>query len=260
MKTIKAVLYTACLICAMIGIWNLYDMKRSTVQTTELYEALAEAKPVTEATAAPTTPDDINAGYSPVTNPWLAELQEENSELAAWLTVDGTNIDYPVMQTLWDNDYYLSHDFSKQYNRHGTPFLDVDCRLAASENLVIYGHHTSDGIMFSNLEKFRQASFCEEYGTICLDTVEDSREYQVVLVMVISTKEAQEFPYHRKINLSRQEEYLDFLARCREYAIWESDSMPEPGTKLLTLSTCEYTKQDGRLVVVAKEVNRYVAG
>lgn len=256
MKTIKAFLYTACLITAMVGIWNLFNMNRSTARTTELYDTLAEAKPTTQ----PTEPDDVNAGYSPVTNLWLKELQEQNPDLAAWLTVDGTVIDYPVMQTYEDDDFYLSHDFSGRRDSHGTPFLDVDCRLSTSENLVIYGHHMQDGTMFQNLVQFRNKNFCETFGQMHLDTVEDSRDYQLVFVMVISAQEAEQFPYHKCIQLSREADYRMFLKQCGKYAIWTSDQLPEPGTKLLTLSTCEYTKQNGRLVIIAQEVSREIAG
>lgn len=249
MKTIKAFLYTACLIIAMAGAWNLYNMNQSTARTTELYEALAEAKPTT----LPTEPDDVNAGYSPVENPWLQELKEQNSDLVGWLTVEGTNIDYPVMQNFKKEDFYLNHDFSKRRDGHGTPFLDADCRLSASENLIIYGHHMQDNTMFQNLMKFRSQAFCEAHGSIHLDTVEDSRDYQVVFVMVISAQEAQAFPYHQKINLSREADYLDFLEQCQQYAVWQGQQLPKPGTGLLTLSTCEYTKEDGRLVIVAQE-------
>lgn len=254
MKTIKAFLYTVCLISAMVGIWNLWGMNRLTARTTELYDSLAEVKTVAE-TTAPTLPDDISAGYRPIVNPWLEDVMAKNPDTVAWITVEGTNIDYPVMQTREDNDYYLNHDFNRQRNIHGTPFLDVGCRLVGSDNLIIYGHHMQDNTIFQNLTKFRNPAFCESHGSIRLDTVEESREYQVVFVMVISVREAQDFPYHQRIDFADEADFRDFLTRCGDYAVWKSETLPEPGTKLLTLSTCEYSKQNGRLVVVARETD-----
>lgn len=250
MKTIKAFLYTACFIAIMAGAWNIFNMNRSTAHATELYNALSEAKP----SAAPEIQDDVSAGYNPVINPWLEELQAQNEELAAWITVDGTNINYPVMQTREDNDFYLLHDFYGEYDDHGTPFLDVCCSLSESDNLVIYGHHMQDKTMFQNLVKFREAEFCEENGGMYLDTPEESRRYQLAFVIVISAVEAKDFPYFHITDFPQESDYRDFIEKCEKYAVWHSGTLPEFGTRLLTLSTCEYTKLDGRLVVIAQEV------
>lgn len=259
MKKAKKILYPICAVILLIAVWNLWSIKSSTVHTEKLYNTLAERTESgneqkkepdeTEQNAA----DNESAASKKIANPWLTELQKENEELAGWIKIPDTAIDYPVMQTGSDNDYYLTHDFNKEENVHGAPFLDVNCQIGTSENLIIYGHNMKDKTMFQNLMLYRDASFCESNGVIEFDTPEESRKYQVIFVMLISEKEAESFPYYKYIDLSDETLYRNFLEQCSRYAIWQSKSLPEPGTELLTLSTCEYSRQNGRLVVVAKK-------
>lgn len=253
MKRIKLLLYSLCALVILYSGWNLWSIQRSTRQAAGLYQALAEQVRSTEQENAPEETGEPAEETGPA-NPWLAEMKAENPDLAAWLTIPNTAIDYPVMQRAEDDDFYLTHDFTGKKEPHGAPFLDVACKLGESENLVIYGHHMTDGTMFQNLMLYKDATFCRESAPIQLHTPEESREYRPLLVMLISVKEAEQFPYYRCVDLSDEEMYRAYLTRCKQYAIWSAEEMPEPGTPLLTLSTCEYSRQDGRLVVVAGEV------
>lgn len=162
-------------------------------------------------------------------NAWLLDLQKQNEELVGWIRIPGTVIDYPVMQTGSDNDYYLTHDFNREENAHGAPFLDVNCKIGVSDNLIIYGHHMKDGTMFQNLMKYKDAAFCESNGTVEWDTPEETCEYQIIYVMLISAEEAERFPYYKCIDLSYEEIYEGFLKQCSRYAIWPEWRTPESG-------------------------------
>ncbi len=190
----------------------------------------------------------------PLENGWLAGMQEVNSDLAAWLRIPYTNIDYPVMQTEEDNDFYMNHDFMGKEQNHGTPFLDFNCDIENSENLIIYGHHMKDETMFQNLMKYKEPEFCENNGQIFFSIPERTFEYKVHTVMIISREEAEDFPYYKYIDLSDNDTYREYLKKCGEYSVWTSREEVRDGTPLLTLSTCEYSKGDGRLVVIASRV------
>lgn len=247
MKKLKKIIYPVCLIILVFACWNLWKIKESTRQTKELYDKLAQQ------TSEPQfdTKVEISQKNSFGINTKIQKLQQQNEELVGWLKIDGTVIDYPVMQTAADNDYYLTHDFERNDNVHGTPFLDVNCSLETSDNLIIYGHHMKDGTMFQNLMLYRDAAFCTSNEWILWDTLEESTRYRVVFVIVISKIETETFPYYDYVDLSDKDRYQEFLDGCSKYAVWKSNELPHPGTKLLTLSTCEYSKEDGRLVIVA---------
>lgn len=187
-------------------------------------------------------------------------MKEQNPELVGWITIPNIAIDYPVMQAKEDNDYYLTHDFHGNKDSHGTPFLDMNCKLGESENLIIYGHHMKDGTMFQNLKLYEDASFCEENPAIYFDTPDNSSTYEVRFVMILSGRETEDFPYHSCTRLNSEEAYEEFIAKCRQYSIWCSEDIPDFRDELLTLSTCEYSKQNGRLILVAQKLYSSLAG
>ena len=241
MKKLKKIIYPLCAVILLIAAGNLWEIRQSTEKSTALYQSLADQA----------HDKDVRAGYDPIVNPWIVDLQKQNKDLAGWLRISGTNIDYPVMQTGEDNDFYMNHDFDGREDPHGTPFLDVNCRIGQSENLIIYGHHMKDGTMFQNLMFYKAAEFCEKNGVIQFDTPIESAQYQLLYVLTMSEKEAMDFPYYQYIDLSEEKNYEEFLNQCTRYAIWSAEEIPQTCAGLLTLSTCEYSKENGRLVVVA---------
>ena len=86
----------------------------------------------------------------------LADLKKENSDLVGWIKIDGTNINYPVVQIEGDNDYYLNHDFKKEYSELGAIYLDKDCSTTKpTDNFLIYGHRNVTGQMFETLTNYK---------------------------------------------------------------------------------------------------------
>lgn len=253
MKKLKRILYPLCALLLLYAAGNLWKIKNSTDTAKQLYDNLAQQASTRDSVQEAST--EQHAGQKDkIANPWLQKLQKQNDELAGWIKISDTSIDYPVMQTGSDNDYYLTHDFKKEENAHGAPFLDVNCTIGKSQNLIIYGHHMKDGTMFQNLMRYKDADFCKNKGKISFYTPEKSGEYKVIFVLLLSEEETQEFPYYKCIDLSKKEIYQGFLERCKQYALWQSDKLPKTGTQLLTLSTCEYSTENGRLVVVAKKI------
>ena len=116
----------------------------------------------------------------------ISILQEENSECVGWVSIEGTDIDYPVMWSPNDPDYYLDHSFEKTSNRHGVPFLDSRCNIDTADNLIIYGHHFVEGEMFSTLHKYASYSFYEDHPVITLETAEGVSQYRIAAVLRVS--------------------------------------------------------------------------
>jgi len=112
----------------------------------------------------------------------LEELQKENEEIIGWLEIEGTNINYPVLQTD-NNDYYMNHNYKKEYSAPGSLFLDKDFDLInGSSNYLIYGHRNKYGLMFEDLLKYEKEDFYNEHKKIKFTTNEEDSEYEILAV------------------------------------------------------------------------------
>lgn len=198
------------------------------------------------APAAPTEPTE------PVMLPEYAALYAENPDTVGWLRIDGTVINYPVMQTPDRPDYYLKRNFQKEQNAHGCIYVRESCDVfLPSDNVTIYGHHMKNGSMFAGLDHYGKKKFWEEYPTINFDTLYERNTYTVFAVFVTTATVGKGFAYHAFEDAADAEEFDDFVAKCKELSIYDTGITPQFGDKLICLSTCEYSRTNGRLVVAA---------
>jgi len=181
-------------------------------------------------------------------------LYEQNSDFVGWVQIEGTKIDYPVMQSPDDPDFYLKHDFEKQYNTAGTPYIQSDCDLLTSDNLIIYGHYMNSGYMFSALHKYTDMDFYNEYKHIRFDTKYSHGTYEVIAVFATTANEGG-FQYHHFVDAEDEEAFDDYITACKELAFYDTGVTAQYGDRLITLSTCEYSHKNGRMVVVAKQIS-----
>lgn len=188
----------------------------------------------------------------------LEELQKENNEIIGWLEIEDTNINLPVCQTT-DNDFYLTHNYKKEKSKGGSLFLDKNFDLInGSSNYLIYGHRNTQGLMFEDLLKYSKEDFYNNHKTIKFTTNKDDSVYEIMSVFysrVYYKKEKDVFRYYNFVNANNEEEYKDFVNNCKKSSIYNTGVTANYGDQLLTLSTCEYSQEDGRFVVVAKKVN-----
>jgi len=258
MKSAKRVMYCVCAVLLLWCGWNLWMMRESERKNEQMYDSLAEhtaPSETTEGSVVHSMASDVQGSIeAPVVNPWLEERKVQNEELFGWIIVPNSVINYPVMQTTKDNDYYLDHDFLRNSDSHGTPFLDVRCNLEHSDNLIVYGHHMADGTMFQNLMYYKNADYCENNDPIQFLTAEKTYQYEVVRVLVISAEEAEDFPYYQYVNFEDEADFQNYWRKSAEFAVWSGHGDVSYGEKLLTLSTCEYSKENGRLVVIARRM------
>lgn len=185
------------------------------------------------------------------------KLYGENSDVVGWLTVPGMNIDYPVMQNE-DDEYYLHRNFYGEDDKYGTLYVkniaDVD---TPGTNFIIYGHNMKDGSMFGNLDLYREKDFYEEHSLIRFDTLYEERTYEIVAVFLSQVYDvnADVFKYYKFYQAENEEEFNDFYQNIKKLSLYKTDVTAEYGDTFLTLSTCAYHVQDGRLVVVAKRIS-----
>lgn len=188
----------------------------------------------------------------------IEELQKENQEIIGWLEIEGTNINYPICQAK-DNDFYLTHNYKKEKASTGSLFLDKDFDMInGSSNYLIYGHRNKQGLMFEELMKYAKEDFYKEHTKIRFTTSTDDSIYEIISVFysrVYYKSEKDVFRYYYFVNAENEQEYNDFVNNAKKVSIYDTRVTAEYGEQLLTLSTCEYSQEDGRFVVVAKKLN-----
>lgn len=190
----------------------------------------------------------------------LAEYQtlfSKNMKLAGWLKIDGTKIDYPVMQTT-DNEYYLNHNFNQEKDNNGSLFLDCECSLyPQSTNMIIYGHHMKSGNMFGNLQKYAKEDYGKEHKTIYFDTIFEKGTYEIMYVFYSKVYDNDElvFKYYQFINANSETEFDYYMDEMQKLSLYDTGVKAHYGDKLLTLSTCDHSQTDGRFAVIAKKIN-----
>lgn len=184
----------------------------------------------------------------------FAKLKGDNEDFVGWLKIDDTTIDYPVVQSKSEPEFYLYRNFYKEDSAHGTLFVDAACDVDVSDNTIIHGHHMKDGSMFRPLEHYSDLDFYNSHKTIHFDTLQAQGVYEVFAVFRTPATEAG-FHYLDFIQAATPEEYDAFVAQCKAIAEFDTGITPEYGQKLLTLSTCEYTQEEGRLVVMARKLS-----
>lgn len=229
---------------------NTYDQLAQIVEQARPEPTEAETQRSDKLQTEETLPAEESGGILPE----YAELYALNSDLVGWLRIDGTNINYPVMQSPDEPDYYLYRDFYKNSSKGGCLYAQAECDVdSPSDNITIYGHNTRGGaIMFNALNGYTQKTFWEEHRYVQFDTLTEHHTYEIIAVFKTSANLDEGYPYHRFINAANEEEFNEFVKTCKEMAFYDTGVTAEYGDKLITLSTCEYTLNNGRLVVVAK--------
>ena len=210
--------------------------------------------------------DDITAsdaamidGYPAAYLPKFANLYAQNEDIAGWIKIPDTQVDYAVVQTV-DNSYYERRDFTRASNNHGVPFVDfrVDQR-APSTNTVIYAHNMNDGQMFGELLNYKSIAYYREHPLVQYDSVYYPGTYKIFGI-VVCKKDDPEFNYHNFIEKDSDEDLMNYVNQIKERSLINTTVDVLPSDHLLTLSTCDYSfrsasgERIARFVVFARKV------
>ena len=207
---------------------NIYSELNEQQKEKDDFAAVAEIAelPMTEAPAEFVTNAETETSAEPTEQPTaghnIQALIAENADCIGWLSIDGTNISYPVMHTPSDSQKYLRRNFYGKYSQSGVPFLDGRCNLQ-STNLIIYGHNMKNGTMFADLKKYVDRDFLNAHRTVKFETMDGIRYFTVTKVLKTNTSDA-----------------------------WYDRIAAEDGRHLI-LSTCYGSGKDGRLLIIAEE-------
>lgn len=212
----------------IIQYYKTYDTEQ------EVFEVIAEEYQNTDNEASDSEDNELSALY------------EQNNDLLGWIRIDGTNINYPVML----GEYYLKHNFNKQYSDYGVPFVIG----GITDNTIIYGHNMKTRTMFYDLTRYSNPEFYKKHKYIEFSTLDSKSTYEIVCVFKTVAYSNQGFDYTKYSNFNTPDDFNTFTKKCSNLALYDTEMSIEYGDKLITLSTCEYSRNNGRFVVVAKEV------
>jgi sortase B len=176
----------------------------------------------------------------------ISELISMNSECFGWISIAGTNINYPVMHTPSNPQKYLNKNFYGEYSYSGTPFLDARCS-ADSTNLIIYGHHMNNGTMFADLCNYTDYSYFTEHPTVVLETKDGAFIYSVFSVMKVKSDD----DWYKFLKTDLDKIYEKWVSYAKSKSLYSTEITPVYGQQILTLSTCYGYNQDDRILVLA---------
>ena len=188
--------------------------------------------------------------------PEYVQLYLKNPDLIGWISIDGTKINYPVVQSdaMYPN-YYLNRNFDGKDSVYGCIYAaEAADVLAPSDNIPLFGHRMSDDSMFAQLRFYTDKSFWQDHQYIRFDSLQERHLYQIICVFAISAHQAEDFAYHNFVDAEDEDAFNAFLSQCEALRYYDTGLTAQYGDKLITLSTCEYSHNNGRLVVVAKQV------
>ena len=187
--------------------------------------------------------------------PELADIYEINTDLIGWLSIEGTEIDYPVVQCE-DSNFYLEHDFNKEENRNGQIILDTKCDpFMPSYNLIISGHHMRNGSMFGKLPLYSDSEYWREHKFAEFDSLMERKQYVIFAAFYSADYDEYEEGFRYNADIRYKMEADQWLEEIRQNQIYDTGIDAQFGDEFITLTTCERSRrQDGRFVVVMRRI------
>ncbi len=253
----KRIYLTGFMLCAALFVVSLYQVIHDIASARNAEEAFAYLAEVVEVAGEPggKMPKRENpqrGNQSPLEQ--YQKLFQQNNELAGWVSIEGTNINYPVMYTPEKPDFYLKHNFEKAYSAYGVPYIAEHCSpFEPSDNILIYGHHMKNGSMFTGLLEYEDKAFYEKHKTISFDTLTEQADYEVIAAFKTTVYDEAGFPFYLFADAETEKAFQDYVDACQSLSLYDTAVTAKYGDKLVTLSTCEYSQKNGRFVVVAKK-------
>ena len=141
---------------------------------------------------------EVNGGHN------VTALHKKNGDIVGWLKIGGTRIDYPVMQTPDENEYYLRRNFRKESSIAGTPFMDAGSVIGTSKNYLIFGHNIKSGTMFHDLLKYEDKAFWKKHKTFSFDMLDGHHKYKVIAAFYsqIYPVKSSQFKYYKQMSIT----------------------------------------------------------
>lgn len=227
---------------SLISIFFIYRNEKENIKQEEIFEKLEIIANNNDSEKFEKQEEKIN----------IEELYKINKDIVGWLKIENSNINYPIMQTKDRPNYYLNKNFYKNNSVLGTPYIAEYCNIELSNNLIIYGHNIKGNKVFGELENYKSKEYYNNHKIIKFYTMKENAKYEII--SVFKTIAYTGFPYYKFYNIRDEREFNTFINKCKELSFYNTDISAQYGDNLITLSTCEYSNKNGRLVVIAKKI------
>lgn len=177
-------------------------------------------------------------------------LKGKNEDYVFWVSVDNTNINYPVVQTS-DNSTYLKKGFNKKKSSSGTIFMDTLNNFMTDKNVVLYGHNMNNKTMFNNLNKFKDRSFFNKNNKIRIKNTNNGKEY---IYEVFSVYHSDNNFNYNTVVFNDNYTFENYISDIKEKSMFKKNIDISPRDKIITLTTCSYEFKGAKTSVHAKLV------
>lgn len=233
------------------------DTMASTTATTEASNATTEE-------FIPDPNDLVPEETFPLNRDYKAFYEKNNNkDFVGWLRIDGTKLDYPVMQSpVSEANYYLYRDYNGDNSTRGSIYAREECDVfTPGDNVTMYGHNMKDGSMFAALNAYVDKSAWDNNSLVFFDTFNHEtgevqyHVYKIFAVFKTTANLGEGFTYQRFENAANKQEFDEFVSNCKKLSFYDTGITPQYGDKMICLSTCEYTLDNGRLVVAAVRIS-----
>ena len=245
-----------------ISIYNIIKWKLDSNKTNEEINTIQENANIEEVQDNKGTEIIKQAKKIPKENPYwdyikmnmidvnFDNLKKINSDVVGWIKVNGTNINYPFVQSK-DNKYYLTHSFSKSYNNAGWVFLDYRNNNINNRNTIIYAHGRTDKTMFGTLRKVLNNGWINNTNNyvIKISTEKENSLWQIFSIYHIPTTND-----YLQTEFKDEREYQSFLNILKNRSNHNFNTSITSNNTILTLSTC-YNDSE-KMVVNAKLIKK----
>lgn len=235
MRKLKAIINFIVIIIFLLSAYKLIEKHISNKKANEVYSELQEIK------------ENLTENNEESLEEEVLDLSYINEDYRGWITIENTNIDYPILQGE-DNDYYLSRDINKEYLKSGSIFLDYRNNNFDDKNTVIYGHSMRNGTMFGQLKYFKESGALDENKYIYILSPEGKTlKYEIFSVYTSDINDN-----YIETSFNSDEEYKEFLDKICEKSLFPVNIDISTEDKILTLSTCSYEYENARTVIHGK--------
>lgn len=235
MRKLKAIINFIVIIIFLLSAYKLIEKHISNKKANEVYSELQEIK------------ENLTENNEESLEEEVLDLSYINEDYRGWITIENTNINYPILQGE-DNDYYLSRDINKEYLKSGSIFLDYRNNNFDDKNTVIYGHSMRNGTMFGQLKYFKESGALDENKYIYILSPEGKTlKYEIFSVYTSDINDN-----YIETSFNSDEEYKEFLDKICEKSLFPVNIDISTEDKILTLSTCSYEYENARTVIHGK--------